>query len=89
MSYLGHDIHAAAQAGPGVKEKPAPDYGPRCYKVHGKFVDVVLFDEGNSWSQLITVLPHDGQERHAVAFWNQLQEYHRNSMSDEYEDDVE
>ena len=87
MTFLSSDLHAAAQAAPGSREIPAPEYGSRCYRIAGPEVTVVLYDEGNSWSSLVTILPHDGDEAQVVAFWQRLLDYHQKTMAAELGDD--
>ena len=63
-------IESAANAR-GYHER-AVEYGSRAHRIKGQDVDVVYWDVGNSWSGIISVVPHDGDESHIVAFWNRL-----------------
>lgn len=72
MEFLYHTLGAAAQSPADNWIGPDKEYGERAYRVKGRDVDVVHLDVGNSWSGIISVIPHDGDESHIVAFWNRL-----------------
>lgn len=40
----------------------APEYGERAWRVRGRFADIVYWDVGNGWCDIIDVIPHEGCE---------------------------
>ena len=70
MEFQSCSIGSAAMA--TSYDKPASEYGTYAYRVNGQDVDVVYWALENDWSGIISVIPHDGDESHIVAFWNRL-----------------
>lgn len=87
MEFLSQDLHAAAQAAPGSRETPAPEYGSRCYRIAGSEVTIVLHDEGNGWSSLVTVLPRSGDEAQVIAFWSRIMDGYEKTIIAELDED--
>ncbi|MFN4133435.1 MAG: hypothetical protein ACK4GQ_03600 [Candidatus Hadarchaeales archaeon] len=53
--------------------KYAPEYGWRAWKTSGKSVDVVYWDMGNGWCEIMDVIPRKGKNKAAVVeFYRKL-----------------
>jgi hypothetical protein len=70
LEFLDTSIRRAAVAEGGPEW--ANEYGERAFRVKGQNVDVIYWDVGNTWSGIISVISHNGDERQIVAFWHRL-----------------
>ncbi len=53
--------------------KHVPEYGWRAWKASGKSVDVVYWDTGNGWCEIMNVIPRKGKNESAVVkFYRKL-----------------
>ncbi len=51
----------------------APQYGNRAWMARGKYLDVIYFDEGNGWCEIVEVIPKRGYEGDVRRFLKELQ----------------
>jgi len=52
-----------------------PQYGNRAWLARGIHLDVTYWDEGNSWCEIVQVVPKKGQEGEVIRFLREVQEY--------------
>ena len=53
--------------------QPACEYGSRAWKAKGKDIDIIYWDVGNGWCEIIAVIPHGRKnEREIVKFYKAL-----------------
>lgn len=53
--------------------EPAPEYGERAWRVRGRFLDVIYWDMGNGWCDVIKVLPREGHEDVLLDFFDKVE----------------
>lgn len=51
----------------------APEWGERAWRVKGKFADVIYWDVGNGWCEIIKVIPKEGQEDWIQQFFEKIE----------------
>jgi hypothetical protein len=52
----------------------APEYGERAWRIRGKYADIVYWDLGNTWCDIINVFPKSGHERWVQWFLDRIWE---------------
>lgn len=52
--------------------KHAPEYGWRAWKACGRSVDVVYWDTGNGWCEIMDIIPHKGKRVAVIEFYKKL-----------------
>lgn len=53
----------------------APEFGTRAWVAQGKYLDVTYWDEGNSWCEIVQVVPKKGYESEVIRFFAEVQEH--------------
>lgn len=51
----------------------APEHGARAWRVRGKFADIVYWDMGNGWCDIIRVIPKRGHEEWLQKFYDEVE----------------
>lgn len=51
----------------------APELGERAWRVRGKFLEVVYWDMGNGWCDVIHVVPKRGHEECLEEFFHRIE----------------
>lgn len=54
----------------------APDFGERAWRVKGRFADIIYWDMGNGWCDIIKVIPQKGCEEWLQQFFDAIEASH-------------
>ena len=53
----------------------AEDYGERAWRVKGQNLDVIYWDTGNGWSEIMEIIPKSEIRDYVQEFWNKVNAY--------------
>jgi len=51
----------------------APEFGIRAWKAKSKMADIIFWDEGNGWCNIIKIIPSEDSKKYPQMFINWLQ----------------
>jgi hypothetical protein len=66
----------------------APEYGARAWRARGKYADIIFWDLGNLWCDIIKVTPKKGHEEWLQWFFDRVWETTDEETMGESDDDA-